>query len=134
MVKSVLTYLAMVGIPVAGLLGILDYGAELTAPPAITGGWQVEGSLTSCLLAQPSELAFQQSGRFLQVSLGAASGDARLDGDELRAHVVEPNGPCTSVELEGSFDATSERFVGQATGSGCDACRGIDFVALRAEE
>jgi hypothetical protein len=72
MVKSIVTYLFLVGIPLAGLLWILN-------------------------------------------------------GDDLHASVVEPNGTCTSVELEGSFDATSERFVGQATGIGCDACHGVAF-------
>lgn len=131
MIKSILTYLFMVGIPLVGLLWILDFGGQRIAPPAIAGAWQIEGSLTSCLGAQPSELAFQQSGRFVQVVLGGASGEARLDGDELHASVVEPNGPCSSVELAGSFDATTERFVGQLTGSGCDACRGVELVAKR---
>lgn len=131
MLKSILIYLILVGIPLAGLLWILDHGGQRLAPPAITGAWQIEGSLTSCLGAQPAELAFQQSGRFVQVALGGASGEARLDGEQLRASIVEPNGVCSSVELEGSFDATTERFVGQATGSGCEACRGVDFVATR---
>ncbi len=136
MVKSIITYLFLVGLPLAGLLWILDYGARLTAPPAIAGDWQIEGSLTSCLDEQPSTLAFQQSGRFIRVTLASASGrlasgDARLDGEQLRASVVEPDGPCTSVALEGSFDATGERFVGRATGTGCDVCRGVDFVAQR---
>jgi hypothetical protein len=136
MVKSILTYLFMVGVPLVGLLWILDYGGRQTAPPAIAGTWQIEGSLTSCLGAQPSELAFEQSGRFVRVALGAASGEARLKGDELHASVVEPNGPCSSVELDGSFETGAEgsgtkRFVGQATGSGCDACRGVEFVASR---
>lgn len=136
MVKSILTYLFLVGTPLVGLLWILDYGGQRIAPPAISGAWQIEGSLTSCLDAQPSELGFQQSGRFVQVALGGASGEARLDGEELHGSVVEPNGPCSSVELEGSFETEAEgsgteRFTGQATGSGCDACRGVVFVAQR---
>lgn len=136
MVKSILTYLFLVGTPLVGLLWILDYGSQRIAPPAITGAWQIEGSLTSCLEGQPSELAFQQSGRFVQVSIGSANGEARLDGEELHASVVEPNGPCSSVELEGSFEtgaegSVTERFTGRATGRGCDACRGVEFVAER---
>lgn len=137
MVKSLFTYLFLVGVPLVGLLWILDYGGRRTAPPAIGGAWQIEGSLTRCLDAQPSELAFQQSGRFVQVALGDASGEARLDGEQLRASVVEPNGPCSSVELDGYFELEgdssggTQRFVGRATGSGCDACRGIEFAASR---
>lgn len=133
MVKSIITYLFLVGIPLGGLLWILDYGGRRTAPPAITGAWQIEGPLTSCLDAQPSELAFNQSGRFVQVALGDASGEARLDGEQLRGSVVEPNGPCSSVELEGIFELEG-RFAGRATGSGCDACRGVEFVASRMEK
>jgi hypothetical protein len=134
MVKSIISYLFMVGIPLAGLLWILDYGEQRIAPPAIAGAWQIEGSLTGCLDAPATELAFQQSGRFVQVSLGEASGDARLDGDELHASVAEQGGPCTSVELEGSFDAASERFIGQATGIGCEACDGVAIEAQRMEK
>jgi hypothetical protein len=131
MLKSILTYLLLIGIPLAGLLWILDYGARLSAPPSIAGEWRIEGSLTGCLDAQPSALALQQSGRFVRVVLGEASGEARLDGDELHGSVVPPNGPCASVELVGRFDPAIERFIGQATGIGCDLCRGLEFEARR---
>jgi hypothetical protein len=134
MVKSIITYLFLVGIPLAGLLWILDYGEQRTAPPAIAGSWQIDGALTGCLDVQPTELAFQQSGRFVQVTLGEAKGEARLDGEQLHASVVEPSGPCTSVELEGSFDEATQRFVGHATGTGCDACQGVELEARRSAE
>jgi hypothetical protein len=129
--KSIISYLFLVGIPLAGLLWILDYGEQRIAPPAIAGQWQIEGALSGCLDAPPTELAFQQSGRFIQVALGEATGEARLDGEELHASVVEPSGPCTRVELEGSFDAASERFIGQATGIGCHTCEGVAIEAQR---
>jgi hypothetical protein len=134
MIKSIISYLFLVGIPLGGLLWILDYGDRRLAPPAIAGSWVIEGSLAGCLEAEASELALDQSGRFVQVELGEASGEARLDGDELRASIVEPDGPCTSIEIVGSFDATGERFVGQATGFGCDVCQAVAVQAKRAGE
>jgi hypothetical protein len=134
MIKSIITYLLMIGIPLLGLLWILDWGeGRLEAPPAIAGSWQIEGSLAECFAAPPSELAVQQSGRFLQVALGSASGDAKLDGHELRASVSDPEGPCGKVEVEGSFDLAAQRFAGRATGD-CDACRDVYFAAQRAEK
>ena len=134
MIKSIVTYLLLIGIPLAGLLWILDYGAALEAPPAIEGDWQVEGPLTKCLGTQPTTLSFHQSGRFVQAKLGEASGEARLDDERLHARVVEPGGPCTGVDLEGSFDAATELFTGRVSGTGCDACRNIDIVAKRVQE
>jgi hypothetical protein len=130
MVKSIITYLFLVGIPLAALLWILDYGEQrIAAPPAIAGSWSIDEPLTGCLDVQPTELTFKQSGRFIQVALGEASGEARLDGEELRASVSEPNGPCSSVEIVGTFDVANERFLGHATGIGCNACQTVALVA-----
>jgi hypothetical protein len=134
MVKSIITYLFLVGIPLAGLLWMLDYGEQKIAPPTIAGAWVIDGALTGCLAVEPKQLAFEQSGRFIQVALGEARGEARLDGDSLRASVVEPGGACTSIEIEGSFDAATERFVGQATGIGCDVCQAVALQARRGGE
>jgi hypothetical protein len=134
MIKSIVTYLLLIGIPLAGLLWILDYGAAIEAPPAIEGDWKVEGDLTGCLGEQPTTLSFHQSGRFVQVELGAASGEARLDDERLSAHVVEPSGACTGVELEGAFDEATEQFTGRVSGSGCRACRDVEIMAKRVQE
>src|SRR5690349_6504027 len=134
MIKSIVTYLLLIGIPLAGLLWILDYGAGLEAPPAIEGDWKVEAPLTECLGTQPSTLSLHQSGRFVQVKLGEASGKAQLNDDQLHAKVVESGGPCTGLEFEGSFDAATEQFTGRMTGTGCAACRDIDLVAKRVQE
>jgi hypothetical protein len=134
MIKSIVTYLLMIGIPLLGLLWILNWGERLEAPPAIAGDWQIEGSLAECFAEPPSALAFQQSGRFIQVEVGDASGEARLDGHELRASVNSPEGPCARVEVEGSFDLAAQRFAGRATSSECDACRDVYFAAQRSKQ
>lgn len=134
MLKSIATYLFLIGIPLVGLLWILDYGERLSAPPAIAGDWQIEGALTECFAAQPSKLSIQQSGRFLRVAMGSASGEAQLDEHELRARIVMSEGPCDHLELDGVFDVAVERFVGRTTSVGCDACQDIYFVAQRAKQ
>lgn len=133
MVKTIVTYLLMVGIPLAGLLWILDEGEKYVAPPAIKGHWAIEDSgetqLTSCFGEQPSELVFEQSGRFIHITLGGAKGNGRFDDEHLSANLG--GGACGTIELEGSFDEATEQFTGRATASGCEACSEIGVVARR---
>lgn len=131
MVRSIVTYLLLVGVPLAGLLWILDRGEQHVAPPAIKGAWSVDGQLTRCLGAQPTELVFEQSGRFVHVTLGAAKGDARLDDAHLRATLVEHGGACGTIEIVGDFDEVAEQFTGRASSTGCEACSEVSVVARR---
>jgi hypothetical protein len=132
MAKSIITYLLLVGVPFAGLMWILERGEGHVAPPAIKGGWSVEGPLASCLGEQPIEVVFEQSGRFVHVTLGAARGDARLDDTHLRATIVDHEGGCGTIEIEGDFDEATEQFRGRASSTGCEACSDVPVVARRA--
>ncbi len=134
MLKTIATYVCLVGIPLAGLIWILDYGEQLDAPPSVAGHWQLEGvDLASCLDTDTRVLSVQQSGRFLQITLGGASGEARLDDARLHGQLLGLDGPCGSLDLEGQLDETHERFVGQVSGSACDRCREVEVVGARSE-
>ena len=83
--RSVLLYGAMVGIPLALLLGVLGVGRDLAAPPSLGGAWRVESGAT-CGLSQGERFDIVQSGQFVVIRLSARSPlQGRLDGDVLRA-------------------------------------------------
>jgi hypothetical protein len=89
----VITYLLMVGVPILGLLGILEAGRRITAPPAIGGDWRVAfDPAANCAsgiagLGQPA-LSISQSGTEALVTLNDGRGTvfpASLNGATLRA-------------------------------------------------
>jgi len=60
-----LAYMLLVGVPVLALLGILEAGRSLAAPPALSGDWKLEFDDAACgnrpNLRQPA-LSVSQSG------------------------------------------------------------------------
>ena len=79
--RIVTHYLVMVGVPVIGILIVLELGRSLTAAPAIAGRWQIEpgaplSGLAACLAggtpAADPVLTISQSGQYLAGRLGGA--------------------------------------------------------------
>lgn len=78
MKKLLISYVLMTVIPLLGVLGLLQAGSRLQAPPAIGGEWALEittspaceGALT---WLQPPTLSVSQSGRILHITLNDAS-------------------------------------------------------------
>jgi hypothetical protein len=134
--RAPLVYLALVGLPVAGLIGVLRAGTGLEAPPAIAGEWVLEaGAASTC--AGTERIAIEQSGRFLQVrsaTEGSEATEAHLDGARLAATLRPAEGPCAgaAVALEGSFaDGVLE---GQLSTDACPPCASTPLRARRAVE
>jgi hypothetical protein len=83
----------LVGLPVLGLLGILDAGRSLRAPLSITGEWTVEldaGARCATGPASPRQpaLSISQSGTQASITLNdghAAMFDANVEGAALTA-------------------------------------------------
>lgn len=139
--KSLLLYLALVGVPVAGLLGILEAGSRLQAPRDVAGEWYVE----ALAFATPGEqrpfrvLRISQSGVYLSVSLdGGEEVRGRLLGDSLRV-VRAPSGDaarggCASAGwlLRGTFDFAEEpgALDGHVIPPDGSRCAGVSFSAL----
>lgn len=92
--RSLFTYLFLVGLPLAGLLGVLRAGRGLQAPPPVDGTWQtVAASPGAAALtplvppsAHPAQLEVHQSGTYLSVDVGPHHMSGRLRGDSLVAH------------------------------------------------
>ncbi len=74
-VRHLLAYLAFVGIPLAGLLGVLRLGQGIRAPQAVHGRYAVTrldsaGACQAFLLSGDSSLIMTQSGQQVTATLG----------------------------------------------------------------
>jgi len=77
--KSFLLYPALVGIPLAGLLGILHAGSRLEAPASIGGSWRLDAP------SPPGEIVISQSGVHLAVEMDGVRMRGEIRGDSLVA-------------------------------------------------
>jgi hypothetical protein len=89
----VAAYLLLVGVPVLGLLGILEAGRTIPAPPSISGDWNIEFDAKASCLSGPSALrqpalSISQSGTQALITLNdghATLLEAAIDGAALTA-------------------------------------------------
>lgn len=125
--KSLAVYVALVGLPLAGLVAILRGGAGLQAPPPIAGEWRIQGGPLA-IDADSRVLTVSQSGEHVDVALGSLSLRGRFTGDSLNAERRGMNdgsfGPCPPhVRLRARIDtaARPRRMVGLVGGraAGC---------------
>lgn len=132
--KSFLTYALMVGLPTAGVLGILHVGRGLRAPHAVGGEWRIDaGPLAG------SALVVEQSGEHVSVILPLKP-ERRLRG-KLRGESLELAHAGTRIThmsacgaergttLRASVDAS--RMTGAVTVGGA-GCPSIPIEATRA--
>jgi hypothetical protein len=153
--RQVLSYLLFVGVPLAGLLGVLRVGQRIEAPQAVHGSWAVQPMAASgrvctryLLSEADSTLVISQSGRQLSGSLGPGAEvglRGSLTGNELSLEgVIEPGATprhvaCTegdTVRLTARFSATREVRVleAQLWSSACADCAAVAFTAARPRE
>jgi hypothetical protein len=76
--KLLISYFLLVGVPILGVLGLLQLGANLVAPVAVAGEWlpseaPSSGCMSGLVWDQPAKMAIAQSGRLLVVSLSDAN-------------------------------------------------------------
>ena len=123
-------YLLLVGVPVLGLLGILEAGRGIAAPPSISGDWTLQfDPAAPCAngrasLRQPA-LSISQSGTGALITVNdghATTLEASIDGSTLTAKSLTANiaGKPGERTLEGKmhFDGCAPvafRAVRQAT-------------------
>jgi hypothetical protein len=150
--RSLLSYLLFVGVPLAGLLGVLQVGQGLEAPLAVHGAWAVQPMpaptrvCTRYLLSgADSSLTISQSGRELTATLGPRGEVAlrgALDGNELSLEgVIQPvatprHVACTvgdTVRLEGrvSSAAPLRELEARLWSSACAECGPAEFTVAR---
>lgn len=143
--KSVLLYVALVGIPLLGVLGILQAGRALVPPPAFAGTWRVTASPDSdaeggCV--PPTSFRVEQSGRRARVLTEQGAVTADIEGLRFRTRApLAGGGACAGwrVEAEGrgrTGTAVVEGAVvpaalaGRLVPAGC-ACAPVAFQATR---
>jgi len=120
-IRSVLLYLVLVGLPVAGVSAVLRAGRELTPPTSFGGSWVVEAWPDSvCQEHQPDtlELMVDQSGPSLSIKTRRGPRFiARVEGDSFVAH-----GPNKRVLRARRLNTTEPAiFEGLLTAAPCDA-------------
>lgn len=149
--KSVLLYLALVGLPMLGVLGVLRLGRHLEAPPDVGGVWRAEIApavqlVPPCVELTPEATAFDvvQSGRHAGVTLNDPARtrlEADLQGIRLWARAAQlpvlgtARAACPDAPLELAAILVAEgrdaELVGQLWAGGCAACAPVSFRAER---
>jgi hypothetical protein len=136
--RHILSYLALVGIPLLGLLGVLKLGERLAAPAAVHGAYTLtlpaprEACLAGLFPRDEPRVVVAQSGPIVQVRLGGAAGlelRGHTDAGALRASGPLPHrrpAGCTadSVGFTGTVTRTPEAWLlaGSLRLVPCDAC------------
>jgi len=134
--KSLLIYLAMVGLPLAGLFGILRAGSRLDAPHSIGGSWRMQAP------APPGDLELSQSGVHVVVEMGGVRMRGEVRGDSLVASAPPAAGapgavPCGAHlgrDLRARIDRAAEpdRVTGVVEVPGRADCPSSTVRAVRA--
>ncbi len=131
--KSLLLYLAIVGVPLAGLFGILHAGSRLDAPHSVGGSWRLDAP------SPPGTLDISQSGVHLVVEMDGLRMPGEIRGDSLVA-VAPPTGktspacgPDLGRELRAALDRTAEphRLTGVSGVPGATECPRMAVNAVR---
>jgi len=144
-------YLFLVGLPLAGLAVILQYGRQLTAPMSVNGVWTVEADLdrfAQLLCMRPAEngsrisMVISQSGNNVVFHLAGSpqAVNGTIEGGMVRAFSATAkqanDGGCknaASVVLAARVEHKSEprTLVGSLSVLGCASCIPVTFVASR---
>ncbi len=149
----IVAYVLLVGLPIAGLMGVLKSGRALTAPISVDGVWRIQAdpTLLSSLpcgkaLAQNSETAvsISQSGRNFTLSFSdgpKSTASGVLDGTTLKASLVpaapwsEETGCGTGriLDLVATVDPKLDprSLSGMLSVNDCPSCGSVRFRAER---
>jgi hypothetical protein len=134
--RSALAYVFLVGLPAAGVFGVLSAGQQLQAPPDLAGRWRVDVGAT-CGLGVGDTFEIVQSGRFVQLEIeGRPRLDGHFDDQTLRASggARETSSPgCMTGRLRVRFRLSddSTRLQGTAGVDDCSACPQRPISAVR---
>jgi hypothetical protein len=118
-------YVFMVGLPLLGILGVLESGRKLAAPATLSGSWTLTVSASEAPAgcadwldaSHHSPMEISQSGRYLTLVLGRdakRSASAILDGTLLATEPASSPTPTNSADHSGAC-AGSDVFSMQAT-------------------
>jgi hypothetical protein len=137
LVRAVVVYIALVGLPVVALVGVLRVGSGLDAPPPIGGAWVTDASpeLLECTgFEQGSAVTIEQSGAHVRVHAGPSYGDGRMEGGRTRVALRAPGGACAGHTIETDFAPEAALIAWNARAPSCAACGPIRFSTSRPPE
>lgn len=144
--RHLLSYLALVGIPLLGLLGVLRLGEHLRAPAAVHGAYTLtlaapgDPCLAGNFARDGARIVIAQSGPIVQVRLGGPAGlelRGRTDAGTLRASGPLPHRrPTGCVADSVAFAATVTRtpeawlLAGSLRPVPCDSCAPVPIAGV----
>ncbi|MEP7324688.1 MAG: hypothetical protein ABI836_01960 [Gemmatimonadota bacterium] len=127
--RGVVIYLLLVGIPVAGVIGVLEVGRRITPPPFLGGTWALAISAdSSCGGPAPADsltMVISQSGTHIAVNFPGSTLPelkGRAMGDSIRVA-----GNADSVQLNALVEDRENRMSGILRGVPA-ACAGATMV------
>ncbi len=142
----IIAYICLVGLPLLALVGVLDVGRKLIAPPSVDGPWMVEADFRSLApspcagvfgtLRQPL-LLISQSGTHFDFALNSATrlgGEGALQGSQLTGSGDISNcaAPPTFVMTAAvSGQASNRTLDGRFSIPSCVNCTPVSFHAIR---
>lgn len=147
-----LAYILLVGLPLAGLVGVIKSGHKLTAPVSVDGTWnlQVDAERLASLpcgkaLADAPEttLAISQSGKNFTLSLAngpKSTASGVIEGTAVKASITpapdwSAQTGCGGQELTlvatVDTNAAQRTLAGEISASHCASCSPIEFHATR---
>jgi hypothetical protein len=150
--RTVLLYFLLVGLPVAGVFGLLRIGRGLQPPASVGGKWQVEASAITPRSNEcgrtpltVESLSISQSGRWLLVALNDQRSfmlSGEIDREAVTAELdTWEQGVSRQIELPTILRAVIDRGNGQGSGAhrmvgvfaieGCPSRSEISFTAVR---
>jgi hypothetical protein len=142
-----LAYLFLVGLPLLLILGTLEAGRSLVAPPAVAGSWLIalDGSVPSAgcarlvLDTQPLSAQISQSGTSLSIVLNdprntvftAVLISGRFTGAAPAFNVAGCKGVSLAIEANVVGEASGRSLTGRFLFGGCPVCAAVPFRASR---
>lgn len=131
--KSVVIYLILVGIPIAGVIGVLQAGRDITPPPYVGGTWAVTFVPdTTCHTVAPGDsvtMVVMQSGSHVVVT-SANPMLPRLRGLANGQYFRVASGS-DSVHMHGAIKRGEDRMRGFLAGFPCAAAQRTIFRGTR---
>ncbi len=121
--RTLLTYLLMVGVPRGGLVLILHYGAALQAPGAVGGRGQ--GAETG------TEVVVEQSGQYLHGHIEGEAFQARIEPRGSDQHVSVERGRCAG--LHALLRPAQDGWTVELSGSDCVSAEATAYTLARVE-
>ena len=131
-------YVLFVGIPLLILIGTLRAGADLSAPPAVSGDWTVEPAPNKCAgpLANASQpaLSIYQTGSNLLIAFNdprKTTLAGKLEDGSVTAVSATTGGRALRLEAAVSGEPGHRSLQGRLSFDGSSACAPVPFRAVK---